>query len=305
MRRECIGSPAHIARESGTYLFERRCTRRVARVYFQLFSLAAPESPLTDWSGPTSSPGGNDRTAAHPPGVSGDARMFSHPVRGRPGSSNVSGLQGSGSAPRRRESNSTPQIVLLDRSILHPDQLTIGRNQSLRLPKEGRMAVGSRRMSPFTRQAASPVPRRPRDPRRSMNRAAVLRNFLDQAPEVQPWTLKFKDGWLEHRFQDVYFDTNLQYIRIATFLGAVTWAGVRSARPGWWSRRGALPRLRDPLRAGRAHRSRQPRPYLSAELSTHLAAVSPQRSSSAGSSGWSTVHWSRPGCRTGATRATC
>jgi class 3 adenylate cyclase len=52
----------------------------------------------------------------------------------------------------------------------------------------------------------------------------ALRNFRDQAPELQPWSLKFKDGWLERRFQDEYFDTNLQYIRIATFLGAVTWA---------------------------------------------------------------------------------
>jgi adenylate cyclase len=51
-----------------------------------------------------------------------------------------------------------------------------------------------------------------------------LRNFLDQAPEVRPWSLKFKDEWLERRFQDVYFDENIQYIRIATFLGAVTWA---------------------------------------------------------------------------------
>lgn len=52
----------------------------------------------------------------------------------------------------------------------------------------------------------------------------VVRNFLDQAPELRPWSLKFKDEWLERRFQDTYFDANLQYIRIATFLGAVTWA---------------------------------------------------------------------------------
>lgn len=37
-------------------------------------------------------------------------------------------------------------------------------------------------------------------------------------------SLKFKDQWLERRFQDTYFDENIQYIRIATFLGAVTWA---------------------------------------------------------------------------------
>jgi class 3 adenylate cyclase len=52
----------------------------------------------------------------------------------------------------------------------------------------------------------------------------ALRNFRDQAPEIRPWSLKFKDEWLERRFQDEYFDTNLQYIRIATFLGAITWA---------------------------------------------------------------------------------
>ena len=52
----------------------------------------------------------------------------------------------------------------------------------------------------------------------------AFRNFRDQAPELHPWSLKFKDVWLERRFQDEYFDTNLQYIRIAWFLGAVTWA---------------------------------------------------------------------------------
>ena len=59
----------------------------------------------------------------------------------------------------------------------------------------------------------------------------ALRNFRDQAPELQPWTLKFRDGWLERRFQDEYFDTNLQYIRIATFLGAVTWAAFGPLAP--------------------------------------------------------------------------
>jgi class 3 adenylate cyclase len=52
----------------------------------------------------------------------------------------------------------------------------------------------------------------------------AVRNFRDQAPEIRPWSLKFKDEWLEQRFQDEYFDTNLQYIRIATILGAITWA---------------------------------------------------------------------------------
>jgi class 3 adenylate cyclase len=52
----------------------------------------------------------------------------------------------------------------------------------------------------------------------------AVRSFLDQAPELRAWSLKFKDEWLERRFQDTYFDANIQYIRIATFLGAVTWA---------------------------------------------------------------------------------
>jgi class 3 adenylate cyclase len=59
----------------------------------------------------------------------------------------------------------------------------------------------------------------------------ALRNFRDQAPELQPWSLKFKDEWLERRFQDEYFDTNLQYIRIATFLGAITWAAFGPLAP--------------------------------------------------------------------------
>ncbi|HUF58565.1 MAG TPA: hypothetical protein VMR89_03640 [Actinomycetota bacterium] len=59
----------------------------------------------------------------------------------------------------------------------------------------------------------------------------ALRNFRDQAPELQPWSLKFTDGWLERRFQDEYFETNLQYIRIATFLGAVTWAAFGPLAP--------------------------------------------------------------------------
>ena len=52
----------------------------------------------------------------------------------------------------------------------------------------------------------------------------AVRSFLDEAPELRPWSLKFKDAWLEQRFQDAYFDTNLQYIRIATVLAAITWA---------------------------------------------------------------------------------
>ena len=62
------------------------------------------------------------------------------------------------------------------------------------------------------------------DPKKSLNLLRGIRNFLDQAPELRPWSLKFKDDWLERRFQDEYFEANLQYIRIATVLGALTWA---------------------------------------------------------------------------------
>ncbi|HEX6399857.1 MAG TPA: adenylate/guanylate cyclase domain-containing protein [Actinomycetota bacterium] len=52
----------------------------------------------------------------------------------------------------------------------------------------------------------------------------AIRAFIEQAPELRPWSLTFRDPWLEQRFQDTYFDANLQYIRIAAILGAITWA---------------------------------------------------------------------------------
>jgi class 3 adenylate cyclase len=68
----------------------------------------------------------------------------------------------------------------------------------------------------------------------------AVRNVYGQVPELDPWSLKFKDAVLERRFQDEYFDTNLQYIRIATLLGAVVWAAfgplaqrVVTAGSGW------------------------------------------------------------------------
>lgn len=72
--------------------------------------------------------------------------------------------------------------------------------------------------------AAHELAAHPFDPERSLIVLRAVRNFRDQAPEIRPWSLKFKDEWLEQRFQDEYFDTNLQYIRIATILGAITWA---------------------------------------------------------------------------------
>jgi adenylate cyclase len=66
---------------------------------------------------------------------------------------------------------------------------------------------------------------------RALSVLGALRSFLDEAPELRPWSLKFKDAWLERRFQDAYFDTNIQYIRIATVLGAITWAALGPLAP--------------------------------------------------------------------------
>jgi class 3 adenylate cyclase len=52
----------------------------------------------------------------------------------------------------------------------------------------------------------------------------VIRAFLEETPELRPATLRFRDAWLEQRYQDSYFDANLPYIRIAAILGAITWA---------------------------------------------------------------------------------
>ena len=52
----------------------------------------------------------------------------------------------------------------------------------------------------------------------------TLRAVLAQAPELAPWSLKFRDELLERRYQDAYFDANIQYIRVATVLGAIAWA---------------------------------------------------------------------------------
>jgi class 3 adenylate cyclase len=87
---------------------------------------------------------------------------------------------------------------------------------------------------PVTACAPMPFTGSPRmhfDLGRSLIMLRALRNFREQAPELQPWSLKFKDGWLERRFQDEYFDTNLQYIRIATVLGALTWAAFGPLAP--------------------------------------------------------------------------
>jgi adenylate cyclase len=52
----------------------------------------------------------------------------------------------------------------------------------------------------------------------------TIRGFVAQAPELNPWSLTFRDPLLESRFDDDYFESNLQYIRAATLLAAVAWA---------------------------------------------------------------------------------
>jgi class 3 adenylate cyclase len=52
----------------------------------------------------------------------------------------------------------------------------------------------------------------------------TIRGFVAQAPELKPWSLTFRDPLLEARYDDEYFDGNLQYIRAATLLAAVAWA---------------------------------------------------------------------------------
>jgi class 3 adenylate cyclase len=86
------------------------------------------------------------------------------------------------------------------------------------------LAVTSRPVTPCATHAECTFAAHPFDRQRSLIVLRAVRNFRDQAPEIRPWSLKFNDEWLERRFQDEYFDTNLQYIRIATILGAVTWA---------------------------------------------------------------------------------
>jgi class 3 adenylate cyclase len=53
---------------------------------------------------------------------------------------------------------------------------------------------------------------------------SAFRTFLSEAPELHPWSLRFRDPLAEREFQDDYFDRNLFYIRVATILGAFAWA---------------------------------------------------------------------------------
>ena len=85
----------------------------------------------------------------------------------------------------------------------------------------------SPRARPVAPCAAMPPPRNDRRhvrPGRSIARVPCRPRLPGSSTRAPAVSLKFKDEWLERRFQDTYFDENIQYIRIATFLGAVTWA---------------------------------------------------------------------------------
>ena len=50
-----------------------------------------------------------------------------------------------------------------------------------------------------------------------------LRRFLEEAPEIHPFTLRFFDADLEDDFQRAYFRDMLPYIRIAHVMGIASW----------------------------------------------------------------------------------
>ena len=51
-----------------------------------------------------------------------------------------------------------------------------------------------------------------------------VRRFLDEAPALRPFSLRFRDPETERAFQTVYFRDNLTYLRLAHLLGIGTWA---------------------------------------------------------------------------------
>ncbi|MGZ8565761.1 MAG: hypothetical protein ACXWXS_01770, partial [Actinomycetota bacterium] len=48
--------------------------------------------------------------------------------------------------------------------------------------------------------------------------------FFQPAKDLKKLSLRFRDAELEARFQAVYFNENLPYIRLAHVLGLVVWA---------------------------------------------------------------------------------
>jgi class 3 adenylate cyclase len=51
-----------------------------------------------------------------------------------------------------------------------------------------------------------------------------LRTFLEQAPELHPFTLEFREPALEAAYQDRYFEASLPYVRLAHLMGIALWA---------------------------------------------------------------------------------
>ena len=51
-----------------------------------------------------------------------------------------------------------------------------------------------------------------------------LRRFWEQAPELRPLSLRFRDRTIEQTFQAAYFRDNLSYVRLAHVLGVALWA---------------------------------------------------------------------------------
>jgi class 3 adenylate cyclase len=51
-----------------------------------------------------------------------------------------------------------------------------------------------------------------------------LRRFWEQAPELRPLSLRFRDRTIERAFQAAYFRDNLSYVRLAHVLGMALWA---------------------------------------------------------------------------------
>ncbi len=52
---------------------------------------------------------------------------------------------------------------------------------------------------------------------------APLRHFLERAPEIRPFALRFFDDDLERRFQRRYYSDALPYIRLAHIMAIATW----------------------------------------------------------------------------------
>jgi len=59
---------------------------------------------------------------------------------------------------------------------------------------------------------------------RRLRSLPVLRNFLEQAPEMRPLSLRFVEDRMERRYQEAHVRDVLPYIRFAHVLGMIAWA---------------------------------------------------------------------------------